>query len=651
MRTYKNPLPIQLSDHAWAIPDLPSGFNPDPYVIKHNGEYYAYTTAVDGVCVLHSKDLVQWTHLGYAFSIPGHDHYWAPAVIYDNGRFYLYVSSKLRTEEDVHYEFLKVADAEKPEGPYTYRTTLFETFSIDAHVVRDADGSLILFYSTNETLGTDGHRPGTVILADRLIDPLTLEGKPRLIVQPTLDEEIYEENRFGDGRDWHTIEGAFYLKRRNKHYVMYSGNAFTRPTYYIGYATAEAREDAPVTDLAWSKYPDANTYVPLLRQSGHVEGVGHNSVVRALNNVEDWVVYHGRDVLRGEDGKGELRQLRIDPLWWNGDRMWVPGPTHETAAAPAVPVFLERFDRADAETLGAEWDVRSGEWTVRGEEAVQLSTIGVGEAFVPGLYSCAVYEANLCWSRHHMGGVYGVLVNYGNEQNYSEVVLDVGRREVIFADIVHGVRQQERAAQVAQGFRFDVYHQLIVRSLGARVQIELDGVLMLTADSVHSEGTFGLLTRYTAARFDGIAVTEHAAIDTAQAWTAYMPWVRAEQGAWRIEEGMLCGRPASGAAIDLHLRKPIYAEDQFCRLDLRSIGNKTGRIELELQGLDAAKLQLPEEGNTVSTLTIRYASNLLEVWLNQDPIIRSEQSGSWTGLRLTADRPVQVEAIEWTGLV
>lgn len=307
--TYTNPLPITANDPDRIPAGLPATVNPDPYVLKYNGEYYAFATSARGVAVLRSNDMTNWEHLGYAYIQEGRRDYWAPAVHYDNGLFYLYVSSRPDDEEDVHREFLQVAVADRPEGPYVYRKTLFDTFSIDAHVVRDTDGGWVLFYSTNETCGIDVHRPGTVVLADRLLDPFTPEGKPNLVVKPTLDEEIFERNRFGDGRDWHTIEGAFHLKRRGKHYVMYSGNAFTSPYYYIGYSVADHRDGTSMTELEWRKFPDEDIYEPLLRRNERVEGVGHNSVAKAPNNVDEWVVYHGRDAwIRNRRAAGDAHR-------------------------------------------------------------------------------------------------------------------------------------------------------------------------------------------------------------------------------------------------------------------------------------------------------------------------------------------------------
>jgi GH43 family beta-xylosidase len=203
-------------------------------------------------------------------------------------RFICNYSSTFEESDDPHDQRMKVATSNRPEGPYEYQKSLYETFSIDAHVVRGEDGHHYLYYSNNEYVGIDSNRPGTVILMDRLLDMYTPEGNPTLVVEPTLDEEIFQENRFRDGRDWHTIEGAFYFKRRGKHYCMFSGNAYTRPTYFIGYSIAD--QDAisdSLTNLKWNKYPDNFTYSPLMKKNNDIEGVGHNSVAKAPNGIDE----------------------------------------------------------------------------------------------------------------------------------------------------------------------------------------------------------------------------------------------------------------------------------------------------------------------------------------------------------------------------
>src|SRR5690606_39664656 len=89
MSMYINPLQITVAPEAQLYRTLNAEVNPDPYVLKYNGRYYAYTTSGDGVTMLCSTDMIHWTHCGYAYQREGHADYWAPAVFYDNGLFYL----------------------------------------------------------------------------------------------------------------------------------------------------------------------------------------------------------------------------------------------------------------------------------------------------------------------------------------------------------------------------------------------------------------------------------------------------------------------------------------------------------------------------------------------------------------------------------
>ncbi|MFD2611729.1 glycoside hydrolase family 43 protein [Paenibacillus gansuensis] len=653
MKSYVNPLRIEIGDRARSFKDVPYQYNPDPYILKYNGRYYAYATAAAGVTVMQSEDLVSWTHGGFAFTYSGEFDYWAPAVFYDNGKFYMYYSSREGQQEDVHYEFMKAAVSDTPEGPFVYAKTLFEFFTIDAHVVRDAQGELYLFYSTNETVGTDRERPGTVILADRLIDPLTPEGNPRLVVKPTIDEEIYEENRFGDGRDWHTIEGAFYLKRRDRHYVMYSGNAFTRPTYYIGYSSAQDKPGAGLSELDWMKYPDEDTFRPLLMKNEEVSGVGHNSVAKAPNNVDDWVIYHGRfaDVGPGPVDT-ELRQMRMDPLVWLGERMFVPGPTSTEQPAPALPSFADSFARSDQAGLGGGWETAGGEFALEGREAVQLSRIGRAAALVPGTYDCALFEANLRWLPNHMGGLYGIIAAYLDEANYTEVLLDRGKRTISAVETVNGVRRTAASAQVHPRFRFEAYHQLLLRKSGAQYAVELDGVRALSFRSRHSGGRLGVCTHSTAIRFAGIAVTRHLAMEAGNAEAA-MSSIAAEQGSWTLEGDTLSGEPTGGAAA-LTLRKPEGMGGAAVRFDVsvKRSSAPSAELAIRLDGLaDAQRIKLPHRKDAVTehTVTILHTEGFLQIRLNEEVLFRGDCAGELVSISLTSEGRYAVSALEWTG--
>ena len=86
-----------MSRRTYANP-VHDGYLGDPFVLEHNGEYYAYGTVPLGalaVPVLHSRDLTSWRSLGDALALDddAFDALWAPEVAYDNGVLYMYYSA------------------------------------------------------------------------------------------------------------------------------------------------------------------------------------------------------------------------------------------------------------------------------------------------------------------------------------------------------------------------------------------------------------------------------------------------------------------------------------------------------------------------------------------------------------------------------
>ena len=288
----------------------PAG-QPDPYMIRVGDFYYVYATHDEGVQLYRSRALTEgWEYLGLCYTRPGEKQFWAPAVMPFEGKYYLYYSSMPEGSEDTHQQRIQVAVGDSPEGPFAFVREMLPPFSIDAHAV-STDSGLYLFYSVNDY---EAERAGTLIVADRLTDPCHVEGAPAVIVRPTIDEEIFQRDRFRKGQHWHTIEGAFYFREGDWHYVMYSGSAYTNETYFIGYSTAQGEGD--LRRLAWHKHPNEHTYSPLVCRNAFVEGTGHNSVVREGDAY--YVVYHGRD--RDADrSQGDVRVMRAD-------RMTVQGP-------------------------------------------------------------------------------------------------------------------------------------------------------------------------------------------------------------------------------------------------------------------------------------------------------------------------------------
>lgn len=322
MASYRNPV--------WPRPF------PDPFVLAHRGEYWAYCTGFwdDGRCfgILRSPDLLHWEpRAGALAPLPGDAPcYWAPEVAYHAGLFYLYYS--VGNEERME---IRVAVADHPGGPFVDggRRLTSEPFAIDAHVFTAADGTRWLFYATDFL---EHSHIGTGTVRDRLLDPFTLAGDPRPVTLPRHDWHVYHPRRPEKGFvRWHTVEGPFVLQHKGLLYQMLSGGNWQSPTYGVSYATA--RDIASGEE--WAQAADGERVLPILRTlrgpEGDVVGPGHNSVVRGPDLRELFCVYH-----RWSDD-ASARVMCLDRLDWAGERLFVLGPTTTPQPAPWPPTLAD----------------------------------------------------------------------------------------------------------------------------------------------------------------------------------------------------------------------------------------------------------------------------------------------------------------------
>ena len=290
---------------------------PDPFIFQAEGKYFLYTTGLAGV-EGYVSDVPEgaWRYLGKVLCEEGMHEFWAPCVIWRDGTYFMYYSSFPEGERDTHLQSLKVAVSQSPYGPFRYAATVVKAFAIDPHVVKSGS-EYYLFYATN---AYHAPRAGTYIAVDRLKDMVTAEGAPVHAIDPTLEEEIFQRDRFHKGQHWHTVEGPFYFRRGDDHFLMYSGSCYQNEHYFVGYAHAHSKEN-DLRKVAFIKQPAPDVYAPLLQSDAAEEGRGHNSVL--VTGEDFFIVYHARD--RGERGEGDLRTARIAPMRVDGKTLSVRG--------------------------------------------------------------------------------------------------------------------------------------------------------------------------------------------------------------------------------------------------------------------------------------------------------------------------------------
>ena len=279
----------------------------DPYIIEHEGKYYIYTTGDDGLYGYSCDTLLgDWKFEGQIFTLEGREHFWAPSVIFLDGKFYMYFSFEYyedTPDQGGHHQAMHVAVSDNPMGPFTLGGQIAHPFSIDSHIVK-TDAGLFLFYSPNTF---EGERIGTHIVVQKMKDPYTLDGEPTVVLLASIDEEIFKRNRYKEGQHWHTLEGAFWFREGEWQYLMYSGGRYEDETYFVGYAAAKTTEQ-DLRKVKFQKMPDENTYAPLLRSNDWEEGTGHNSVIKV--DGQYYCVYHARNT-EADGLDGDRRNARI----------------------------------------------------------------------------------------------------------------------------------------------------------------------------------------------------------------------------------------------------------------------------------------------------------------------------------------------------
>jgi beta-xylosidase len=194
-------------DGTYKNPVIHADFS-DPDAVRVGDDYYMTASsfnAAPGLPVLHSKDLVNWSVIGYAFrrqppyevfDKPQHGNgVWAPAIRHHNGEFYLYYPDPDRG--------IYVVKAKDAAGPWSEPLLVKEAKGwIDPCPLWDEDGRAYL------VTGVAASRSGvkSILVVSRMSPDGT-----RL-----LDDGVI----VFDGHDKHpTVEGPKFYKRNGYYYI------------------------------------------------------------------------------------------------------------------------------------------------------------------------------------------------------------------------------------------------------------------------------------------------------------------------------------------------------------------------------------------------------------------------------------------------
>ena len=506
----------------------------DPFVLKWNGEYYLYTSG-DPITAYQSTDLIHWSAIGPVLQSSDKPEawnqadVWAPEVVYRNGKFYMYYTASRKSDDWRVGEMARrigVATSVSPRGPFVDSgEPVTPGWGIDGTVFRDPDGGAeYLFYSYLY----EPRLPGAGIVADRLTSWKTVAGKPSNI---TRGSEAWED-KDGDpnnGSLRYTNEAPTVTKHHGRYYMMYSGGSWDLPTYSLAYATSDVTPEGGLAGAGWHKI-----IPPILRSTPLVDAPGHNSLVKAPNNVDDICVYHAR-ALPFLDPWNRLPF--VDRLYWNHDGMYMNQPTLGDLAAPDRPVFAN----------GGKKDER------------QVNLSQVSPELSP--YANFIYEINLRTfpqdakparnkqMENEFAGA-GAIVFQKDQDQWIRVSIEAGM--VALRAKVAGKFVPPVVHELPADFVPEAFHQVLVTRNANRFDVLLDGVHVLSGsyDLNGQRGGVGPFSVRMPVEFGYEALTPFyedvfATPDSAQSW-------QTQSGAWLDEQGALhqvAGGPTRSVAI------------------------------------------------------------------------------------------------------
>ena len=503
---------------------------PDPFVIRFKGIYYCYATGINGVLVLKSQNLSQFQYLGYALSDEQEWEYWAPCVVYSNGTFYMYYSSRDRQSDNPHDQRMKVAISKKPEGPFQFVKQISNSFCIDADVQIFESGKWGMFYATNDFHGNDQIRPGTTVAFDEMINPIEVAGNPIDLISASCDREIFARNRFGDGRDWHTIEAPCYLKNDDREFLMYSGNAYTSKDYFVGCAKREF-------GCKWSKLK-----TPIIQSDGYLFGTGHNSVVTGPNGLDCITIFHGMEATPQENSP-DTRRICVARILPSENGLSVIGSLlHEFNRFSNSS--LSDFSEYSSGNTNDQWQMVHPEQISRSEDnSVTVSN----HAAVISKKKFQDYHMEVFCKGNKNGGNFGIYISYINDDNFSIITVNPVTRNTKLTHVRNG---EEHCKECFFGdIDFSHYQLFRVDKCGCSARVYLNSMPIGTIPVVFEESAVGVRSLSGAVTVSDFLVTEHLEL-TAENYFAIRDraFGHTDEDAFTIENDRLV---CSGTTFDL----------------------------------------------------------------------------------------------------
>lgn len=293
---------------------------PDPTVTKaKDGFYYLFATEdTRNVPIWKSKDMIQWTFIGTAFTDETRPDFlpnggiWAPEINYINGKYVLHYSM---SEWGGHWDAgIGVAVSEKPEGPFKDLGKIFDSRDVDV------ENSIDQFYIE------DGNRKYLFWGSFHGIYSIELTGDG-LQIKPGAQKVKIAGSAY---------EGTAIHKRGDYYYFFGSVGACCKglkSTYSVVYGRSKSLH-GPYLNKNGENLMD-NKYDVLIENSDQFIGNGHNSRIVQDDAGNDWMFYHAYEKEKSAQWD---RFLMLSEVKWD-EEDWpyvVDGRPRESAPIPVI---------------------------------------------------------------------------------------------------------------------------------------------------------------------------------------------------------------------------------------------------------------------------------------------------------------------------
>ena len=309
--TYKNP--------------VVAGSLPDPTVIRgKDGNFYVYATEdTYNVPIMASSNLASWHYVARAFTDATRPRFeptgnvWAPDINYIDGKYVMYYA--MSTWGGIQTCGIGVAVADAPGGPFTDLGKMFRSNEIG--VTNSIDPSYFEYDGKKYIVWGSFHGIYAVQLKD---DGLSVVD----------DAEATKIKLAG------TAFEAPYIHKHGDYYYLFASWGSCCNGAKSTYRVVVGRSK----DI-WGPYVNkegegmlSNNFSVVISPNDTFVGNGHNAGIIQDDAGQDWILYHGIEIGKENDG----RFLLLDQLKWDENGWpYIEGGSPSTTEQP-LPVFNKK---------------------------------------------------------------------------------------------------------------------------------------------------------------------------------------------------------------------------------------------------------------------------------------------------------------------